>query len=298
MENNIQLYDCIGGSSGTIVHSASIANTKCAIKLLPVSFKMLKPESYFSLKNDLYFESSLLQTISHPHIVQMLYPTTKGILKNQCGEPINAHYFVLEILEGKDILSYAKKKVLTEDELRLYFTQVLDAVQYLHSKEIAHCDIKSDNIVLDSTLTKAKLIDFAYAKTLNHQYSGTIRGTRNYMAPEVINRLPYDYKKADVFSLGVTVYSLVTGYFPCKELCIQGDPIYRLICEKRFEDFWNKSKVKGISSELKELIQWMLNPSGYYRPTVDMLKDHSWFKKPMALEKVISKGIKERFISS
>ena len=296
MENIHVLYHNLEASSGIKIYRALNMGEICLIKALPTSFEKVNSFIYESLKRELYYESMLLNDLNHPNIIKILYPASKGQLTLPNGMYIEADFSGFELSLGGDLISYAKQKVLTEDEIRFYFVQIFDALEYLHSKGIAHCDLKSDNIVLDSTLTIAKLLDFSYSTTFEIDSSGIIRGTEGYIAPEIFSKIPHDPKKSDIFSLGSTLYSLITGLLPCKEVCIQGDPIYKLICEKRFEEFWCKSGNPNISNGLKEVIQNMLHPSSYYRPTIKTIKEYEWTKETLLPAENIVKGMKNRIV--
>ena len=96
-----------------------------------------------------------------------------------------------------------------------YLRQLASAVSFLHENRVAHCDIKCDNILLDSNFN-LKLADFGSSEVIKRN-SGLLnhrKGTKHYMAPEVDDfslKTPYDGKKADVFALGVTMYMMLFG---------------------------------------------------------------------------------------
>lgn len=96
------------------------------------------------------------------------------------------------------------------------FKQIAHAIGYMHSQEIAHLDIKHENILLDEFFN-VKIADLGSALVL-HKNKGLVpetRGTASYMAPEVIDNLTaYNGYKADVYSLGITLFVMLTGCFP------------------------------------------------------------------------------------
>jgi len=289
----IYLYTRIGGKPGCLLYTSLFSNQKCVIKFIPTEArKIFGPIKYRSLKHDLYLESNLIRNFAHPNIINLYSQAQKAFLIDPFGVPFLAHFTILEFLEGRDLLGYAKKSPLTEDELRFYFIQILDSLSYLHGMGIAHQDIKSDNIVLDKTLTRAKLVDFEYSVKSDQIFIGSIRGTKEYIPPEINSMIPHDPKKADIFSLGVTIHSLVTGKFPCSEMCVQGDPIYKLICERKFDEFWKITEQNlsaPLSSEIKDLIQQMLKPSIYTRIDLSQIYDHPWLNKAKIDEENIVK---------
>ncbi len=292
----LSLCGLLGGTNSR-VHSALYQGLKCAVKFVDTADKWRDP-LYKSTKRDLYTESSVLKEFSHPNIVQLYCPCVKTKLLDPYGLPMVVHSLVIEMLEGGELLSFAQKRPLTEDELRYYGLQVLDAIEYLHRRGFAHMDLKSDNILLDSTLTVAKIVDFGFAtRTGHHAHGDSIKGTAEYIAPEVINMLPHDPMKADIFSLGVTFHTLATGTFPCISKCVQSDPVYRLLCEKKFGEFWKRTAqnvTAELGEDLRELLQCMLHPSMYYRPNVEQVKTHRWFSRPCPPKDKIVESMRSR----
>ncbi|XP_059153056.1 mitogen-activated protein kinase kinase kinase 3-like [Physella acuta] len=103
--------------------------------------------------------------------------------------------------------------VLSEETTSLFTYQILKGLIYLHDNLIIHRDIKGANILLDQDL-KIKLADFGISKILRNQTTNTSEmGTVKWMAPEIINEKPYDFK-VDIWSVGATVVEMVTGSPP------------------------------------------------------------------------------------
>mmetsp|Transcript_10074 Transcript_10074/g.13137 ORF Transcript_10074/g.13137 Transcript_10074/m.13137 type:complete len:194 (-) Transcript_10074:105-686(-) len=166
----------------------------------------------------LEYEVSLMQQIKHPNIVA---------LHSFFDEPQN-YFLVMEKMSGGDLLSYLEKvSFFDETQGRNIVKAIIDGVACLHSKNIAHRDLKPENILLDFTPNKnginsnnqiVKLTDFGFAKQQNKPNSfKTICGTPAYIAPEILNAKPYGLS-ADMWSLGVIAYILLSGYQP-----FQGD---------------------------------------------------------------------------
>ncbi|XP_006759012.1 PREDICTED: serine/threonine-protein kinase MARK2 [Myotis davidii] len=101
---------------------------------------------------------------------------------------------------------------MTEREARAAFRQLVSALHYCHHKGIAHRDLKPANILFD-TNNFIKLADFGFAKEMKGQNLSTFCGTMYYLAPEIFKQ-DYDGCKADVWSLGVTLYKMVMGKVP------------------------------------------------------------------------------------
>jgi serine/threonine protein kinase len=106
---------------------------------------------------------------------------------------------------------------ISEDRARVYFRDLLAAVQFMHRRGIAHRDIKPENILLDAD-GNVKLSDFGLSKSLgDERLTGTACGSPGYAAPELFSGRPYDPKKSDLWSCGVVLYVMVTGALPWTE---------------------------------------------------------------------------------
>jgi len=96
--------------------------------------------------------------------------------------------------------------------VKRYFRDVCEAVKYLHENNYMHRDIKPENILITKD-NHAKLCDFGFASIL--EYRSTLCGTFEYMAPEMIQKKPYDYK-IDIWALGILLFELIQGFAPFK----------------------------------------------------------------------------------
>ncbi|CAK70776.1 unnamed protein product (macronuclear) [Paramecium tetraurelia] len=124
-------------------------------------------------------------------------------------------YMVLEYAENGNLYNYVqRRKRLDEKEACKYFIQTCKALQYLHEINVFHRDIKPENLLLDSN-NDIKLCDFGWCAENIHLKRKTFCGTYEYMAPEIVSDLPYDYK-IDIWSVGVLLYELLHGYAPFK----------------------------------------------------------------------------------
>jgi len=163
-------------------------------------------------------EIQILQELDHPNIVRYL-----GYERND--QFIN---ILLEYVSGGAIDNLIRKfGCFNENIIRIYCKQLLCGLQYLHSKEIAHRDIKGANILLDNH-AQVKLSDFGASKKLEDLIPSingkkSFAGTPYWMAPEVVQRGyeledPTIYYKADVWSLGAVIIEMATGLPPWGDL--------------------------------------------------------------------------------
>lgn len=98
-------------------------------------------------------------------------------------------------------------------------TQLAHTLEYLHSRGIAHRDVKLENILIDKKTLGIKLIDFGFAiKATGPSARSSLIGTPSYLPPEMISSKEYDPFKADVWALGILFYFLCVGYFPFRSV--------------------------------------------------------------------------------
>ena len=157
-------------------------------------------------KRNLISEVKILRSVDHPNIVKLL----------EVIETDSQVHLVMEYVSGCSLGAFLKHKPsrkIEDAELKNTFNQILSAVQYCHSKNISHRDLKLDNIIITCNKT-VKLIDFGFS-TMNLR-SGDRCGTPRYMAPEIFQNKAYESLPADVWALGVILYKIANGFYPFK----------------------------------------------------------------------------------
>jgi tRNA A-37 threonylcarbamoyl transferase component Bud32 len=155
-------------------------------------------------------EAKALARLSHPNIVAV----------HDFGECDGLFYLVMEYVDGANLRQILREGRLQPQEALAIIPQVCDALQYAHEEGVVHRDIKPENILLDSK-GRVKIADFGLAKLLNRpraQFTLTgsqqVMGTLDYMAPEQrLRPLEVDHR-ADIYSLGVVFYEMLTGELP------------------------------------------------------------------------------------
>jgi carbon catabolite-derepressing protein kinase len=162
----------------------------------------------------------------------------------------------------------------------------------MHAKGIAHRDLKPENIMLDSQLN-LKLIDFGLTNRINDEEQdihllSTFAGTPQFQAPEIFNKQKYDGKQADMFSMGVILFMIVSKSYPFR-MAEQNEKYYKFIYRNTPEDFvkyWKRMgdrfSKKGIKAELiteefKALIFRLLCYEPKNRMTIEELEKDPWF---------------------
>ena len=117
---------------------------------------------------------------------------------------------------------------------------MIEALDFMHKQDIAHRDIKPDNILLDKDFS-IKISDFGFAKQVENS-SGLKRlttncGTDQYKAPEILEEKPYDGKKVDLFALAKVLFIMTSG-FPPFEVATLEDFYYKLIAQNKWDSYW------------------------------------------------------------
>ncbi|KAL9246888.1 hypothetical protein vseg_020369 [Gypsophila vaccaria] len=178
----------------------------------------------------------------------------------------------------------------SEDEARFFFQQLISGVNYCHSMEICHRDLKLENTLLDGSATpRLKICDFGYSKSgLLHSQPKSTVGTPAYIAPEVLSRKEYDGKIADVWSCGVTLYVMLVGAYPFEE---PEDPKnFRKTIGRIMGVQYSIPDYVRISADCQHLLSriFVANPSK--RITIPEINKHPWFLKNLRKELIEGKA--------
>ncbi|KAG9455218.1 hypothetical protein H6P81_008122 [Aristolochia fimbriata] len=209
-------------------------------------------------------EISVMRLVRHPHVVQ-LYEVMASKTKI---------YFVMEYVKGGELFNKVAKGKLKEDLARKYFQQLLDAVDFCHSRGVYHRDLKPENLLLDEN-GNLKVSDFGLSALADSKRQDgllhTTCGTPAYVAPEVISRKGYDGAKADIWSCGVILFVLLAGYLPFHDSNLM--EMYRKIGRGEFKcPNW-------FPSDVRRLLCRILDPNPSTRISIPKIKDSSWFRK-------------------
>ncbi|KAL3375950.1 hypothetical protein AABB24_002743 [Solanum stoloniferum] len=231
-----------------------------AIKILDKE-KVMKHKMIGQIKREI----STMKLIRHPNVIRM-YEVMASKSKI---------YIVLEFVTGGELFDkIASKGRLKEDEARKYFQQLINAVDYCHSRGVFHRDLKPENLLLDANGV-LKVSDFGLSalpqQVREDGLLHTTCGTPNYVAPEVINNKGYDGAKADLWSCGVILFVLMAGYLPFEESNLVA--LYKKIHKAEF------TCPPWFSSNAKKLIKRILDPNPQTRITITEVIENEWFKK-------------------
>ncbi|WP_171899508.1 protein kinase domain-containing protein [Candidatus Marithrix sp. Canyon 246] len=176
-----------------------------AIKTLPLALEF-EEEELQEATIRFFREASAAGRLQHPNIVAIY----------DAGEEQDFAYIAMEFFKGGNLVPFTEKDNLLAIEIIIdIMISAADALHYAHSNEVIHRDIKPANIMYNPATEKIKLTDFgiAHITDSNKTKTGVILGTPSYMSPEQLAGKPIN-GSTDLFSLGVTLYQLLTGELP------------------------------------------------------------------------------------
>lgn len=240
------------GSSGYVW-----VGTKNSIE--PVVIKVIPLDGWRKLEFER--EADALSKLVHPNIIKLY----DSIVQDKYG------ILVIELLD-RDLLDFLDDYTINEAEARMMFRQILAGIHHLHSNNTAHMDIKPENILIRNS-DVLKIGDLG--STFNWSDKGSSiksgkAGTSFYCAPEVKSGKPYKADKADIWSLGITLHVMMTGFWP-----------YLGQTEKEVLSNAKKGKVdladQHLSPDLVEFMMEMLKINPDDRPDIPTLLKHKWF---------------------
>ncbi|XP_061099188.1 serine/threonine-protein kinase D3 isoform X2 [Conger conger] len=211
-------------------------------------------------------EVAILQNLHHPGIVNLecMFETPERV------------FVVMEKLHGDmlEMILSSEKSKLPERITKFLVTQILVALRHLHFKNIVHCDLKPENVLLASAepFPQVKLCDFGFARIIGEKsFRRSVVGTPAYLAPEVLRSKGYN-RSLDMWSVGVIVYVSLSGTFPFNE----DEDINDQIQNAAF--MYPPTPWKDISGEATDLINNLLQVKMRKRYSVDKSLSHPWLQ--------------------
>eukprot|EP00746_Dinoflagellata_sp_MGD_P009654 gnl/MRDRNA2_/MRDRNA2_119682_c0_seq1.p1 gnl/MRDRNA2_/MRDRNA2_119682_c0~~gnl/MRDRNA2_/MRDRNA2_119682_c0_seq1.p1 ORF type:complete len:472 (-),score=111.78 gnl/MRDRNA2_/MRDRNA2_119682_c0_seq1:62-1477(-) len=257
----------IGEGSYGSVFKAKHKDTQALRAVKNIDKKGIKDPKKFEL------EMSIMKEIDHPNVVR-LYETFMDF---------KSYYLVMEICDGGElfdrILEEGETGGFTEEKVATFMKQILGAMYYIHSHNIAHRDIKPENFLMQdknknsSGYNTIKVIDFGLACKFSEGTKMTTKaGTPYYVAPQVLQG-SYDHK-CDIWSCGVIMYILLCGYPP-----FYGDSDNEILAMVRKGEFdFPDEEWDSVDPRTKEIIKEMLCFDDSKRPEAQVLLEREWIQ--------------------
>jgi serine/threonine protein kinase len=247
---------CIGRGAFGKVNLAVHKVTQSLVAIKSINKQYLNDESS---RKKVMQEVYILKKIRHCNVVHFFetFETDKYIL------------LVMELCGGGDLLNYVRKRRrLKEDLAKYFFKQIIEALHYIHQKNIVHRDIKLDNILLDSD-GNVKVCDFGVSKLVKPGETMSEQcGTPAYIAPEILLDRGYKGFGVDVWSAGVVLYSMLYGTVPFKGNSMS--ELHNLIIRG------NVTFKDDISQSAISLLKGLLEIDPNRRLSTDQILKHEW----------------------
>ncbi|XP_044764173.1 serine/threonine-protein kinase MARK2-like isoform X2 [Coccinella septempunctata] len=286
-----KLLKTIGKGNFAKVKLAKHVPTGKEVAIKIIDKTQLNPGSLLKL----FREVRIMKMLDHPNIVKLF----------QVIETEKTLYLVMEYASGGEVFDYlVLHGRMKEKEARAKFRQIVSAVQYCHQKRIIHRDLKAENLLLDSEMN-IKIADFGFSNEFTPGNKlDTFCGSPPYAAPELFQGKKYDGPEVDVWSLGVILYTLVSGSLPfdgstlreLRERVLRGKyriPFYMSTdCENLLKKFLVLNPAKRASLETIMKDKWM--NQGYVGYENDELKPYiepeADMNDPKRIEALVSLG--------
>ena len=230
-----------------------LTRTKVAVKI--VNKDDLDDENL----SKIYREIEIMRKLSHKNIIQLY----------QVMESDTFMYIITEFAANGEIFDWlVTNKKMSESQAAKTFSQILAAVNYCHQHGVVHRDLKAENLLLDHD-GNIKLADFGFS---NYYKAGdslsTWCGSPPYAAPELFEGRQYDGPKADIWSLGVILYVLVSGSLPFDGQTLQDLRSRIVSCQYRIPFF--------LSRDCEHLIRGLLVVDPVKRLSLSFIARHRW----------------------
>eukprot|EP01136_Pigoraptor_vietnamica_P010156 Opistho-1_new@47449 len=240
-----------------------VTGEKVAVKI--ISKARLKSKSKGSSSGSYLSHLSkdvrLLQLLEHPNIIRLY----------QVIETDDEFYIFMQFAGGGEIIDYISKKGrLSEKDARVFFRQIVSAIDHCHESRVVHRDLKLENILLSAD-RNVLISDFGLGRTFTDDLCGTFCGTPLYAAPELVSGIKYPGPPADVWAMGVVLYAMVVGNPPFQAEALK--QLYEKIkaVNYTFPDY--------LSEGIKDLIRKILVKDIAQRYTVAQIREHPWLNE-------------------
>ena len=199
--NNYEFLKTIGEGNFAKVKLCLFKPTKEEFAIKIINKRKLRQK----MKSTIFRENEIISKLKHPNIIKVI-----NII-----EDLDNYYIIMENCQKGELFDYiVAHQTLSEKEASIFFYQLINGVEYIHSQNIVHRDLKPENLLLTENKI-LKIIDFG----LSHPFDGSVLlktkcGSPSYASPEIITGTEYDGFKTDVWCCGVILYAMLCGFLP------------------------------------------------------------------------------------
>ena len=184
--------------------------------------------------------TNLASGLNNPHIIHFVRHGSGDLVENGVATH-NVNYMILEYCSKGDLFDYINLGGLAERQAKYFFKKILLGVQALHVAGLCHRNLKLDSILLDHNFCP-KINDFSFTTRFQQNNHPILLndaiGAKLYACPQILSHQPYNGEKADIFILGVMLFTLVSGRFGFAS-ATKYDKLYRRIMIQNFQLYWN-----------------------------------------------------------
>ena len=260
---NYHLLDTIGEGNFAKVKLGMHLVTKQQVAIKIIDKTNIEKDTFSKLNREI----RAMKGLSHPNIVKLyeVMETSANV------------FLVMEYCSGGELYNHiVNHSKMKEAEARKYFRQIVFAVEYCHSKNVIHRDIKVENLLLDHNMD-IKVADFGFTNNFKKDKKlMTWCGSPPYAAPELFIGKAYTGPEVDVWSMGVVLFVLVCGELPFKGDTIKDVRKEVLKCEITFPS--------QVSSDCEHLIKKILVVNSESRYKIPEIMAHKWFKEGIDIQ--------------
>ena len=228
---------------------------KVAIKILD-KLKIVEKEDLERILR----EMQMLSELDNEHVIKVY----------QIYEDDNHYLIIMEYCEGGELFNYiVGKQRLTESETAFFYYQIIEGIEYIHSKGIAHRDLKPENLLLDKD-NKIKIIDFGLSNYFDGvQKLETPCGSPCYASPEMVGGNKYNGFFIDVWATGIILFAMLCGYLPFED--DNNDVLFKQILD-------GKINYPSYLSEMsKDLLNKIIETNPEKRIKIEEIKRHPFY---------------------
>ncbi|GAM26144.1 hypothetical protein SAMD00019534_093190, partial [Acytostelium subglobosum LB1] len=300
-----------GATSTVYLVTRKKSGERYAAKIIPTKNIFTK---YFKTISK---EIAIIKKLNHPNIIKLY----------ECFLTLENLYIVMEFVDGDELFDVMlRRRVFSEAKAKVIIRQILDPLAYLHKQNIAHGDLKPENIKFNGAKTSVKLLDFGFARLLvadgakdkdkdkqekqekEKEKENLGSGTLGYEAPEIITNSRKQTCAVDMWALGVIIYTMLCGYTPFvsdemyhDEDHIDSTPFWAMFNEntlalrnaiKNGQYTFSTYHWRDVSDEAKDFISQLLTVDPEQRMKAEDALKHPWFKSVLDLTS-ISLSIRE-----